>query len=156
MELYKAPPLPDQDEFDAMFSAAILESARHTPEYQLGALEAWESLTRETFKRSFEDLRIPMQVFIGILSETTPELKVDQVRIGIDYSSHAPAGLVVLDETNQAVISAVRVLARRVERFYWSKHRISVMIWTLTKDKCDKESIERDFPYFRPAHAPQG
>ncbi len=142
-------PIKIDADIDKLLKEAEKVSARNTPEYAFGRQETLEKLRFDKFKSALDKLRVPAEAYLQLLSKVKPELKINQVRIGLDYSSNEPVILTIFSEDEKKRTAEIQQLAKSAEMFFWEQNHISVTIWTLIERNIDKTQIDRDFPCVR-------
>jgi hypothetical protein len=134
---------------EKLLQEAYLNCIRNTDEYQFGRFEERMEKEKELFRKSFEKAFGVAEAFFKLIKSNFSEIKIEQFRIGVDYSSRVPAILMIISEENQNKLNEIRLLARNIELVSWGQGIADCYIWTKINKDIDNELIETDFPFAR-------
>jgi hypothetical protein len=136
-------------EIEKLLSDAYVGSIRQTDEYRLGRLEERFSIKKSELLQIKEKTVPIAEAFYNGVTTTIPSLKILQHRIGIDYSTGAPAVLMIIDKAQVELIAKIRSIARKFELAAWEIYDFDGYIWTKSNENIEQDLINRDFPFFK-------
>jgi hypothetical protein len=120
--------------------------------YELGKKDALEEFRRvfsEHAEDSIKKAQYAADVFCGTVAQLFPGIGINEVRVGIDYSTSDIIALLVLSAADKVKKREVQYIARAIESALYAEKTFFGSIWTLVDQSLDAGMIERDFPIFR-------
>lgn len=126
-----------------------LTTMRETEEYWLGRIEERVEAERRSLKTNFDAIVRIAEAFLTTVKKMLPNLKIAEFRIGTDYTTGAPAVMMLISDESMGQLGDVRRIARAIEHFSWTHSICSGFLWTKANSRIDTELVGHDFPFWR-------
>ncbi len=143
---------PIDPDIETLLTTISRQIEAATPEYahgkEAGVLETIEAIFGDV--ASFQNNAIKVaELFYSLVEKLFPTVKVNELRIGIDYSSYSPVAIAIISIDSKPYMRPLMDLARQIELFAYNRSHYDGLVWTLVDDGLDRNQLNNDFPLFR-------
>ena len=127
---------------------------RNSPAYELGREDALNEVAtklKQKAKSIMKQLVSATELYYEIIKNRYPEIIVNELRIGTDYSSSMPVSLVIIPESNRENKRLLIDLGSDIElELANNKVLQDVQFWVIVdSETLDKNMLNHDFPLYR-------
>ncbi|MDR3012894.1 MAG: hypothetical protein LBU70_06755 [Chitinispirillales bacterium] len=109
-------------------------------------LKAIKKVTGKTAKDLIIEMIDPAEEFYRELLHFVPKNCILQHRIGLDYTTKAPATLTVISHKYESDMPQIMQMAAELEINIFKKNGYFCAFWVITDHKLDQHLINHDFP----------